>query len=167
MPLFDSLGTAQSVRLTKMNSVPTTEDLRYALGEAKKRVGKVIELPFEHPNNHQKFVVALVLIQGKTAPTWTFYRGDGPSAKLLWSRSAEDVLMVQNKIKIDSQYAGDTGTEVDTSSDSNTDRSSRSGAPQVGSQPIIMGGGEFVLIAIDEFRFFIQSPSTTTLSFRC
>jgi len=105
MPLFDSLSTSQIYRLPKMNSVPTTDDLRYALAEGQKRIGKTIELPFEHPNNHQFFVVKLNLsIGNKNPPSWSLQRGDGPNAIRLWNRGSEDVLMVQNKIKIDAQY---------------------------------------------------------------
>jgi hypothetical protein len=113
MPLFDSLSTAQSYRLPKMNSVPTTDDLRYAISEAQKRVGKTIELPFEHPNNHQLFIVKLLLSVGnKVPPSWTLQRGDGPSAIRLWNRAAEDCLMIQNKIKIDSQQVPVDGEQV-------------------------------------------------------
>ncbi|HEY9679837.1 MAG TPA: diguanylate cyclase [Drouetiella sp.] len=107
MPLFDSFSTAQSYRLPKMNSVPTTDDLKYAIAEGQKRVGKVIELPFEHPHNHQLFIVKLVLSVGnKQPPSWTLQKGDGASAARLWNRNSEDCLMIQNKIKIDSQNSG-------------------------------------------------------------
>lgn len=112
MPLFDSLSTTQIHRLPKMNSVPTTDDLRYAIAEGQKRIGKTIELPFEHPNNHQFFVVKLNLSVGnKNPPSWTLQRGDGPNAIRLWNRGSEDVLMVQNKIKIDAQYVPADGEE--------------------------------------------------------
>lgn len=110
MPLYDSLSTSQIFRLPKMNSVPTTDDLRYAIAEGQKRIGKTIELPFEHPSNHQMFVVKLVLSVGnKNPPAWTLMRGDGPNASRLWNRNSEDVLMVQNKIKIDTQYVPQDG----------------------------------------------------------
>ncbi|MBS1956174.1 MAG: diguanylate cyclase [Cyanobacteria bacterium SZAS-4] len=112
MPLFDSLSTTQVHRLPKMNSVPTTDDLRYAIAEGQKRIGKTIELPFEHPNNHQFFVVKLNLSVGnKNPPSWTLQRGDGPNAIRLWNRGSEDVLMVQNKIKIDAQYVPADGED--------------------------------------------------------
>ncbi len=112
MPLFDSLSTSQIHRLPKMNSVPTTDDLRYAMSEGQKRIGKTIELPFEHPNNHQFFIVKLNLSVGnKNPPSWTLQRGDGPNAIRLWNRGSEDVLMVQNKIKIDAQYVPADGEE--------------------------------------------------------
>ena len=112
MPLFDSLSTSQIHRLPKMNSVPTTDDLKYAISEGQKRIGKTIELPFEHPNNHQFFVVKLNLSVGnKNPPSWTLQRGDGPNAIRLWNRGSEDVLMVQNKIKIDAQYVPADGEE--------------------------------------------------------
>jgi GGDEF domain-containing protein len=113
MPLYDSLSTTQVYRLPKMNSVPTTDDLRYAIAEGQKRIGKTIELPFEHPSNHQMFVVKLVLSVGnKNPPSWTLMRGDGPNAGRMWNRNSEDVLMVQNKIKIDCQYVPQDGEPI-------------------------------------------------------
>ena len=113
MPLFDSLSTAQTFRLPQMNATPTTDDLRYAISEAQKRMGKTIELPFEHPNNHQLFIVKLVMSAGnRVPPSWTLQRGDGPSAIRIWNRSTEDVLMVQSKIKVDSQYVPEDGEQV-------------------------------------------------------
>ena len=112
MPLFDSLSTAQTYRLPQMNATPTTDDLRYAISEAQKRMGKTIELPFEHPNNHQLFIVKLVMSAGnRVPPSWTLQRGDGPSAIRIWNRSTEDVLMVQSKIKVDSQYVPEDGQQ--------------------------------------------------------
>ncbi len=150
MPLFDSLSTAQTYRLPQMNATPTTDDLRYAISEAQKRMGKTIELPFEHPNNHQLFIVKLVMSAGnRVPPSWTLQRGDGPSAIRIWNRSTEDVLMVQSKIKVDSQYVPEEGEQVQAPSQP---MSLGVGIAGVGmdmdnpftagtsAQPIIMGG---------------------------
>lgn len=110
MPLYDSLGTSQFARLPKMTSVPTTDDLRYLVSEAKKRLGKPVELPFEHPQNHQFFIIKLVMAVGnRVPPAWTLQRGDGAGAKVIWNRSGEDVMIIQNKIKIDAQYVHSDG----------------------------------------------------------
>jgi len=94
-------GTPKSHKLSKMSSVPTTEDLRYALAECKKH-GKPIEMPFE--NNRYLFVIK-VQQSGNATPKWTFIRGDGgPSSKVVWTRDSADVMMIQNKIKTESAY---------------------------------------------------------------
>jgi GGDEF domain-containing protein len=94
-------GTPKSHKLSKMSSVPTTEDLRYALAECKKH-GKPIEMPFE--NNRYLFVIK-VQQSGNATPKWTFIRGDGgPSSKIVWTRDSADVMMIQNKIKTESAY---------------------------------------------------------------
>jgi hypothetical protein len=151
MPLHDSLGSSQVVRLPKMNSIPTTEDLKYALAEANKNKGlKTIELPFRNPNIQENFIVKLALGQQKTAaPTWTLQRGDGVGAKVLWTKSSADVLMIQSKIKIDSQYAGDSASqptmEMDMPGGEEGDGSKRARKTtaqfSTGQQePIILGG---------------------------
>ncbi|MBX9666677.1 MAG: hypothetical protein K2X93_03620 [Candidatus Obscuribacterales bacterium] len=102
MPLYDSFsaGSQKSVKLSKMSNIPTTEDLKYAVAEAK-RQGKPVEMPFE--NNRILFVIK-VSLQGSNAPRWTFQRGDGPGSKLLWTRDSAEVMMIQNKIKTESSY---------------------------------------------------------------
>ncbi len=102
MPLHGSFsqGAPKAVRLSKMSSIPTTEDLRYALAESK-RHGKPIELPFE--NNRILFYIK-VMHQGNAAPRWTFQRGEGASGKIIWTRDSAEVLMIQNKIKTESSY---------------------------------------------------------------
>jgi hypothetical protein len=75
MPLYDALGSSSFARLPKMNSVPSTDDLRYLVSEAKKRLGKPVELPFEHPTNRQTFIVKLVMSVGnRQPPSWTLLR---------------------------------------------------------------------------------------------
>lgn len=93
-------GGQKPNRLSKMSSVPTTEDLRYALAESKKH-NKAVELPFE--NNRNPFVIK-VQQSGNATPRWTFMRGDGPTAKIIWTRDSAEVLMIQNKIKTESAY---------------------------------------------------------------
>lgn len=157
MPLHDSLGSSDAVKLPKMNSMPTTEDLKFALMQVTKKNGaKFCELPFEHPTNHQTFVVKVTCRPGTKEPTWTLIRGDGAGAKAMWSRSA-DVMIIQNKIKIDSQYVdGNTGSaaqDVDIPSHEWDGAPKRKSAIKIaaapsfskneserGSQPIILGG---------------------------
>lgn len=94
-------GTQKSHKLSKMSTVPTTEDLRYALAECKKHA-KPVEMPFE--NNRYLFVIK-VQQSGNSTPKWTFIRGDGgPSSKVVWTRDSVDVMMIQNKIKTESAY---------------------------------------------------------------
>lgn len=101
-----SAGAPKANRLSKMSSVPTTEDLRYALAESKKH-NKPVELPFE--NNRNLFIIK-VLHQGGAAPRWTFQRGDGPTAQVVWTRDSAEVMMIQNKIKTESAYESNQST---------------------------------------------------------
>ncbi len=85
-----------------MSSVPQTEDLKYALGEAKKNPKKAVVLPFEHPTSGLAFCVKVMIGQGTQPPRWSLERGDGPGAILMWTRDSAEVLMIQNKIKTES-----------------------------------------------------------------
>ncbi len=115
MPLYDSFsaGSQKSIKLSKMSSIPTTEDLKYAVAEAK-RHGKPVELPFE--NNRILFVIKVTL-QGNSAPRWTFSKGDGPGSKIIWTRDSIEVMMIQNKIKTESAYEqhNDEGQDMSAS----------------------------------------------------
>ncbi len=108
MPLFDSFqsGAAQVIKLSRMSSIPTTEDLKYALAESK-RHNKPVELPFE--NNRCLFIIRVVQI-GNKSPHWTFQRGEGPQARVVWTRESTEVMMIQNKVKVESSY--ETGTQM-------------------------------------------------------
>lgn len=103
MPLHDAFSSSQAIRMARMSTVPTTDDLKYLLAETKKHA-KPVELPFE--NNRSLFVVKVLLVGPTQTPRWSLQRGDGDSAKTLWTRDSNEVLMIQNKIKIESAYDG-------------------------------------------------------------
>lgn len=109
MPLFESLTNknALAIKLAKMGSIPSSEDLKYALAEAKKAL-KMVELPFKNPNNNYSFMVTVYPPAGVNPPRWIFHREerDGRWVRL-WSRETNEVIMIQGKIKIESCYVAD------------------------------------------------------------
>ncbi|MBX9938443.1 MAG: hypothetical protein K2Y32_04290 [Candidatus Obscuribacterales bacterium] len=117
MPLADAFNSRQSGTLTlnKMNSVPSTEDLKYALTEASRPVQgsfRVVELPFVNPLNQggTVFMVTVSPASGVIPPRWTFYRLEGDSKVKLWTRETSEIIMIQGRIKVESLYqrTGDT-----------------------------------------------------------
>lgn len=117
MPLADAFNSRQSGTLTlnKMNSVPTTEDLKYALTEASRPAQgniRVVELPFVNPLNQggTVFMVTVSPASGVIPPRWTFYRLEGDSKVKLWTRETSEIIMIQGRIKVESLYqrTGDT-----------------------------------------------------------
>lgn len=131
MPLYDAFSSGSSLRMSRMSSVPSTEDLKYLLSESKKN-GKPVELPFE--NNRALFVIKVQLVGTAQTPKWTFQRGDGASARVLWTRESAEVMMIQNKIKVESAY--DSGVH---------DQQTASGADGTidsGSQAIVLGSSQ-------------------------
>jgi FOG: GGDEF domain len=81
-----------------------TEDLKYAVAEAKKNPKKLVELPFE--NEAGQIWVVKVSVTGNAAPIWILQKGDGPGASVMWKRDSIEVLMIQNKIRTETQQSG-------------------------------------------------------------
>jgi GGDEF domain-containing protein len=102
MSLFKSLstGAGSAVKLMKMNSIPGTEDLRFLLTTAKD-AKKCAELPFQNPSNGMTFTIKVIPPALQAGPKWTFERGESPNAVFVWVRESPEVMMIQNKIKID------------------------------------------------------------------
>jgi len=94
MSLSNSLRNtaAQTVRLLQLSAIPTTEDLRYIMTTAK-QTGKSVALPFKRDPESPILVVKFTLPN-----KWAFERNDGSN---IWTKESLDVLMVQNKVKID------------------------------------------------------------------
>jgi GGDEF domain-containing protein len=80
----------------KMTALPSTEDLRYMLATAKESK-KMVELPFKYSNGNS-FTIKVIPPQAQFGPKWTFCREDGAP---MWTRESADVMMIQNKMKID------------------------------------------------------------------
>ena len=110
-----STGSANNVKLMRMNSIPGTEDLRFLLTTAKD-AKKCAELPFQSPSTGATFTIKVIPPAGQAGPKWTFERGESPSATFIWMRESAEVMMIQNKIKIDivSQSAVHTAQQEET-----------------------------------------------------
>lgn len=99
-----SSKTTQTIILFKMASVPTTEDLRYALARAVS-CGKQVELPFRNPNSGLDFKLRVIGGTAHRGPLWSFFSGEGESAKLLWTKECHEVIIVQGQIRLQSSRA--------------------------------------------------------------
>lgn len=90
----------KSVQLLWMNSVPTTEDLRYVLATAD-RSQKPAELPFSNGYTNTIFVIKVVPAREKGGPVWSLSRADNGIVTNLWSKETYEVVAVQSKMKLD------------------------------------------------------------------
>ncbi|MBU6452752.1 MAG: hypothetical protein KGS72_13280 [Cyanobacteria bacterium REEB67] len=145
MALFQALDSNNSapIRLMAMTTIPTTEDLFYALATAKQNK-RAVELPFKNVYNKLDFIVRVAPGAPGTPqihPRWTFERCDGKGAggqnTRMWMRETSEVMMVQGKIKIEVNYGGQK-PEVDDTVETQT---------VSGSVPIITGGNPAVSAA--------------------
>lgn len=94
-----SARTTQTIVLFKMASVPTTEDLRYALTRAQS-AGKQVELPFRHPDTGLHFKIKILAGNAHRGPVWTLYQGEGDLAVPLWSKECHEVIIVQGQLRL-------------------------------------------------------------------
>jgi hypothetical protein len=74
-----------SVKLRKLPTLPTTEDLLYLLSTATKNK-KQAELPFKNPYNSISFTIKVVPATTQLAPRWTFERSTDSGGVFLWTR---------------------------------------------------------------------------------
>lgn len=111
MPLQKHLQTqnTKTINFSMMNSVPTTEDLKYALTTAQQN-RKPVELPFKNPLNQILFVVRVVPGQGEVKPRWTLERHQTSGQQTLWTQETDHLIMIQGKIKLDTSYSRSTDT---------------------------------------------------------
>jgi GGDEF domain-containing protein len=122
-----------------MNSLPTTDDLRYMLSTAKEH-RKMVELPFKNGQYANSFTVRLIPPTGQIGPKWSLHRGEHDSSPAIWTRESSEVMMIQNKIKIDSMSASlaqDAAEPISHQSQSHTSLRStttNSGLPAFGGE---------------------------------
>jgi GGDEF domain-containing protein len=110
MSLLNSMGSNSSptIRLLLLESLPTTDDLRYMLAEGTK-TRKSVQLPFKRERDAPVFVITF-----SHPNRWQFERGDGISATTIWTKESSDVMVVQNKMKTDSAvYSNQGGGQQD------------------------------------------------------
>lgn len=104
---FIKTGPSLPVRLAKMGSLPSSEDLKYMLVTAAKE-GKPVELPFMNPETDLNFMVKVMAASSPAAsPRWTFGRLENGVFKHVWSKESNEVIMIQGKIKVDGASKGE------------------------------------------------------------
>jgi hypothetical protein len=101
-----SARTTQTIVLFKMASIPTTEDLRYALTRAQS-ARKQVELPFRHPDTGLDFKIKVLAATTHRGPMWTLYKGEGDLAEQLWSKECCEVIIVQGQVRLYATSARD------------------------------------------------------------
>lgn len=107
---FIKTGPSLPIRLAKMGSLPSSEDLNYMLATASKD-GKQVELPFMNPETDCNFMVKVVPATPPAVnPRWTFGSFENGSFKHLWTRESAEVIMIQGKIKVDGAHKGEYET---------------------------------------------------------
>lgn len=109
-----SSKTTQTIVLFKMASVPTTEDLRYALARAS--CGKQVELPFRNPDSGIDFKLVVIAGTAHRGPLWSFFRLENESARLLWTKECHEVIIVQGQIRLQSSRAFNSTTSAEPES---------------------------------------------------
>lgn len=104
---FIKTGPSLPVRLAKMGTLPSSEDLKYMLATASKD-GKQVELPFMNPETDCNFMIKVIPASSPVSnPRWTFGRLENGVFKQVWSKESNEVIMIQGKIKVDGASKGE------------------------------------------------------------
>lgn len=119
MPLQDSFKTSTAganIKLSKLTSVPSTQDLDFAMGQAGKHPRAIIELPWKAPSSTTTFVLKVSTAQGsEEGPSWTLHAGESVDAPVLWSHDSMDTFLIQSLITAECDPNRTLQSYVDTS----------------------------------------------------
>lgn len=94
-----SARTTQTLILFKMASIPTTEDLRYALSRAC-GAGKSVELPFRNPETGIDFRIRVIAGTPHRGPMWTMYQDGESGSSQLWNKECHEVIIIQGQLRL-------------------------------------------------------------------
>ncbi|HNA72034.1 MAG TPA: diguanylate cyclase [Candidatus Obscuribacter sp.] len=118
MPLHDSFKTTAgaNVRLTKLASIPSIQDLDFAMAQASKHPRAIIELPWKAASSPTTFVLRVSTADGsEEGPSWTLHAGESLDAAVLWSHDSMDTFLIQSLISAEGDPNRALQTYVDTS----------------------------------------------------
>lgn len=112
---FKTTGNA-NVKLTKLASIPSIQDLDFAMSQASKHPRAIIELPWKTANATTTFVLKVCTAAGsEDGPSWTLHAGESMDAAVLWSHDSMDTFLIQSLISAESDSSRSLQTYVDTS----------------------------------------------------
>ncbi|CAN5670517.1 hypothetical protein BH10CYA1_BH10CYA1_42110 [soil metagenome] len=104
MPLHDSFkqpGTSNAVapmKLAKMSSVPTPDDLMFALSLAQKNQRNIVELPWKSTNNPNNYIIKVTCSQNAEEPTWFLHVGGDEDQPVLWNYETPDASLIHSLV---------------------------------------------------------------------
>ncbi len=83
-------------RLPSQQSMPSVQDLQFVLGEAHKRNGQMVELPWgSQPNT---YVVSVMSTGNTNDPVWALFQGGDCNVEPLWRHPSRDIVLVHSLI---------------------------------------------------------------------
>lgn len=120
MPLQDSFkssGTAgANIKLSKLATVPSKQDLDFAMAQAGKHPRATIELPWKATSSTTTFVLKVCTAEGsEEGPSWTLHAGEALDSPVLWSHDSMDTFLIQSLISAECDQNRALQSYVDTS----------------------------------------------------
>jgi diguanylate cyclase (GGDEF)-like protein len=116
MPLHDSFkATGANVRLSKLPTVPSIEDLDFSMSQANKHPQAVVELPWKAATSPTTFVLRVTYSDGgDEGPSWTLHSGEAVDSAVLWSHESVDTFLIQSLIAAECDPERALSTFIDT-----------------------------------------------------
>lgn len=94
-------GSGQTIKMTKLSSLPTFDDLTYMVSLTQK-YQKPVELTFKNPFTNSSFCIKFQMPETGIGILSTFLRIVEDSAEIVWSKVYKDIDMILARIKVDS-----------------------------------------------------------------
>lgn len=85
-----------NLRLPKLHQNLGTDELNFLVGEASKKRGTTIELPFR--SGPDTYMLTVKCSDESYEPVWSYYRGDDDNAQMLWRHSTGDINLLQSLV---------------------------------------------------------------------
>ncbi len=102
MPLHDSfkqpVGATAPMKLAKMSSVPTSDDLSFALSLAVKNPKNIVELPWKSANSPNNYIIKVTCSQSLEEPTWFLHVGGDEDQPVLWNYDTADATLIHSLV---------------------------------------------------------------------
>lgn len=99
-------GSNQTIKMTKLSSQPTLDDLTYMLSLTQK-YSKPVELTFKNAFTNSSFCIKIELPEIGIGIQSTFLRIVENNAEVIWTKIYRDLEMVLARIKVDSSLSYD------------------------------------------------------------
>lgn len=127
MPLPDafnqtSTGATTPIKLPKMSSIPTTDDLSRALNQAVQNPSIIVELPWKSATNPNNYIIRVSCQESVQEPSWYLHVGGDEDDPVVWNYDTPDANLIHSLVSAECERTTYTAPLVEQEPSSLSDR---------------------------------------------